>query len=236
MFLRRTSDGRHADLARERVHEALDEQDGFHAARAARRSERHRVGKHQMRFVVWVRDGIRACHAATRQGQRRAGPVAGRVGAEVHVVDHGERRDRAVLVAGNRRVLQLPATVHGRDRQPLASVHPTDRPADFAREKQHQRAILIEVAFGSVRAADGRHNHPQLVVRDAHDQVADHEAVAVRDLRVGPEGVFLVGRIERRDRRARLERLVQLPRGTVLSSLTFTSAFAIAASTAALSP
>ena len=80
--------GRHADLARERVDEPFDEENRFHATCAAGGSERDRVGKGEVRLVERVRNRVGAGDAAARQDERRAGTVARRVGAEVHVVGH----------------------------------------------------------------------------------------------------------------------------------------------------
>ena len=128
----------HPDLAGEHIDQALNQEHGLHATGPARRSEHDRVGEGHIHLIVGVRDRVRAGDAATGKDGGSAGPVGGRVAAQVDVIRHRQRRNLAIAVARQRRVLLLATRVHGRARQPFTAIYPLHRAAHFSRQHQHQ--------------------------------------------------------------------------------------------------
>ena len=112
-----------------------------------------------------------------------------------------ERGERAVLLGGDRDVLDLVAAVVGRDQRLRAGLGPLDRVAQLRRDHEDEDLLGGDLQLAAEAAADVGGDHPQLVLGQP-ERRRQHRAQDVRDLRGRPHGELLAGRVD--DHRARL--------------------------------
>lgn len=185
-------DGRrvHADLGGVAVDEALHQERGLGAPAAALGAERDGVGEGGVDLAEGRVDVVHPADGASHQGGGDTGADRRGVGAEVGVAGAAHGGDAAVAGACEGDVLAVVAALDGGAHQPGAGVHPFHGPSERLGQEQDQRHVGVQVPLGAEAAADGRGDHPELVEGDAEDQRGEQEAVVVRPLGGGVEGVL----------------------------------------------
>ncbi len=194
-----------ADLLGERVHRPLDRVGRFGPSGASvgicRREVREHPGAREVvRLGQVVHAGVQE-RTQDRDARRDQLEVGAHVGGESH--PHGG--EAAVRVGGEFDVLDLPASLDGRDGVLRAGLVPADRHAEFAGERDAQQFLGVHVELGAEPAADRRSDDAELVFgnseRDRHHDLED-----VGDLRRGVQRHVTAERLGHGDDGAGLHR------------------------------
>ena len=174
------------------VHDPLDRVRRLRATRAAIGIGRRLGGEHALAdepvggHLVDRREHEGAQDRHARRDQLQVGP---HVGEQLDL----EAEQRAVLLGGDRDVLDLVAAVRGRLVVLAARLGPFDRPTELAGDDQGEDLLGVDVQLGAEAAADVRCHHAQLVLRDAGGQ-REHDPQHVRDLGGGVHRELVRGR------------------------------------------
>ena len=193
-----------AGLARDQIHDALDDEYGLRLAGAPIRRHRHAMRVDAVERDVHGGDPVRP--GQHRGGQERHDQAARGVGARVVREAIAQREQAALVVEADLDRVRLRAFLRGGQHVLEAILEPPHRPAQAQRQQRDQHVLGIDDQLGAEAAAHVRRQHAHAVRLEA-EQFADELPHLVRHLRRGPHGQKPGHRVVLGDEPARLHRL-----------------------------
>ena len=168
-----------ACLAREQIHDPLDQEGGLRAPRASIGIGRRAVREYADPPTVERLHPVGAL--GHQQTDDHEGPELAAVGAEIEPLGDADTQERAVLLGGDFHVPQLRAAVMRGTHVLVAVLDPLDGPAQFLGGERRQQLLGVDADLRAKTAPHVWSHHPDLALRNAEDyrQEDFHE---VRDL------------------------------------------------------
>jgi hypothetical protein len=180
--------GIHADLARRRVHQALEVEQALRPPGAAIGADRGRVGEHAGDFQIDDRDIIGAGRDLGSHEQGDGNARARRIGADIGKGFHAQRQDLAVLVERHRILVELVAAGRGGGEFLAALGAPFHGALQHLGDPYRDRLVGLDAGPHAEATADVSHQHPHLVLGHLEDDVGQRVARARRVLAADMDG------------------------------------------------